>query len=152
MKRLNKALVVTAGAAAMALSASPATAATIGASTGVSVIAATSVSAISYRGGYDGDRYDRRDNRRHANRARGGQRQAVNRCTKVAERQLTNRWGRANVTQVRDVQRTRNGYRVDGRIEVSNRGRYKDRNYDRGRFTCYDDGYGRPQVSYRGIR
>ncbi len=78
--------------------------------------------------------------------------------------------GRADVTDIRRVDRTRSGYRVDGRIAVQN-GRYNDgrrygtgwgndyrgwndnlRRYDAGRFSC-DVRYGRVvNVDYSGIR
>lgn len=117
-------------------------------------------------GAFDNDdRYDRRDRRyrdsrygydRYDGRRMG--RRAIERCIRVAERQAQRFGGYryANVTQIRDVDRTRYGLRVKGRIEVEGlrgygRG-YGNRGYDQGRFTCYADGRGRPQVEFRGIR
>jgi len=105
-----------------------------------------------YRDRYD---YDRRGYR--GDGYRGGRR-AVERCVRAAERQARRFGGYryADVTQIRDVERTRYGLRVKGRIEVEGlRGHgygYGNRGYDRGRFTCYLDGRGRPEVRYRGIR
>ncbi len=89
---------------------------------------------------YGGDRYDRR--------RYGGSRDAVNRCINAAERRASYN-GRANVTEITDIDRVRGGYEVRGRIVVEdsyrggygyNRGygygRGYDRGYDRGSFTC----------------
>lgn len=123
-----------------------------------------------YRGGryYD----DRRGYRR------GGPRRAVKRCVRAAERDAR-RYGYnyADVTQIRDVERTRYGWRVKGRIEVngsrgyrSGRGygyrndrRYRDgyhnagygrynRGYDRGRFTCRIEDGRVNYVNFKNIR
>lgn len=117
-----------------------------------------------YRGdiSYDRDGYrgEYRGNYRHGQGAYGGK-QAINACVTAAERRGTRRFGWADVTEIRDVDRTRYGYRVQGRILVKNdtygrgygkgygRG-YRD-TYDRGRFTCYFDGYGRPQLEFSGL-
>ncbi len=102
------------------------------------------------------DRYDYRDNYR-----RGSARQAVDRCVRAAEQDAGRyTYGRANVMQIRDVDRKRNGYRVKGSIAVrdgyaSRRGsRYRGdrRGYDTGRFTC-DIRNGRiVDMNYRGLR
>ena len=92
---------------------------------------------------YRGDRYDR-----------GGwgvsPRTAVDRCVRAAENQARRFGGYryADVIDVRDVDRTRNGYRVKGRIDVG--GGY-NRN-DRGNFTCRLDGRGQPLIDFSGIR
>lgn len=101
-----------------------------------------------YDGRYDdryGGRYDDRygyDWRRH-----GGSRQAVSQCVAAVERGRS-RYGRIDVTEVRDIDRRRDGYRVEGRVVAQDRyrggwGRYDDRygrydndRYDNGRFTC----------------
>jgi len=44
------------------------------------------------------------------------------------------------------------GFRVKGRIQVEGARGYRNRNFDRGRFTCYVQGGDRPQVDFRGIR
>lgn len=123
-------------------------------------------------GAFDGDddRYDRRyrdrhykdrryndrryKNRRYNNRSHARGQRVVERCIRSAERQARRFGGYryANVTQVRDVDRTRRGFKVKGRIEVEGSRGYRGRNFDRGRFTCYADRAGRPQVDFRGIR
>ncbi len=102
------------------------------------------------RRGWDGDRrfrgYDRNFGRRGVERA-------IERCVRTAERQAR-RWGGyrfADVTQIRDVDRTRFGLRIKGRMEVGG-ARFRGRNFDRGRFTCFVERGSRPQVRYRGIR
>lgn len=80
----------------------------------------------------------------------GGPRAAVDRCVRAAENQARRFGGYrfADVIDVRDIDRTRDGFRVRGRIEV---GGGWNRN-DRGRFTCRVDGRGAPIVNYSGIR
>ncbi len=116
-------------------------------------------------GAFDGDRDRRFDNRRfndrrfaHNRNFRGnfrnvGPRQAINRCVRAAERQASRfgGWRFANVTQIRDVDRTRFGFRIRGRMEVEGNRAFR-RNFDRGRFTCRFDGRGRPFVDFDGIR
>lgn len=63
---------------------------------------------------------------------------AVNQCVRAAEFEAR-RFGRfAQVTDIRDIDRTRFGLRVQGRIVVENGGRWRG-NTDRGRFTCFVD-------------
>lgn len=63
---------------------------------------------------------------------------AVNQCVRAAEFEAR-RFGRfAQVTDVRDIDRTRFGLRVQGRIVVDGNGRWRGGN-DRGRFTCFVD-------------
>ena len=91
------------------------------------------------RYGYDNtySRYGYRD-RNDYNR-RGDPRQAVEMCVRTAERAAQrSSYGRANVTDIRDIDRTRFGLRVQGRIVVENGGRWRS-NTDRGRFTCFVD-------------
>ena len=103
---------------------------------------------------YRGGNWDRG----YRNRGHMNSRRAVERCVRVAERQARRFGGYrfADVTQIRDVDRTRYGFKVKGRIEVQGvQGRgygYGNRGYDRGRFTCYFDGRGRPQIDFDGIR
>jgi len=171
MNKLNKALVGTAAAAAMAVSATPAMArdghrggpSAGEVIAGVAIICAIAAIASSgnkdrrYRDDdYRGDRYgnDRYADSRFGNRYRQiGQRQAVNRCVRAAERGATN-YGRANVTDIRDIDRTRYGYRVKGRILVDQgRGRYQRSGYsDKGNFTCYIEGNRVSDVRYSGLR
>lgn len=112
-------------------------------------------------GAFDGDRNDRRyNNHRYAynGHVRGGfrnvgPRQAINRCVRAAERQARRfgGWRFADVTQIRDVDRTRFGFRIRGRMEVQGNRAFR-RNFDRGRFTCRFDGRGRPFIDFDGIR
>ncbi len=119
-------------------------------------------------GAFDGDKRDRYRDRRYRdrnydrgynhnvryNRGQYNGRRAVERCVRVAERQARRFGGYryADVTQIRDVDRTRYGFRVKGRIQVEGNRGYRGRDYDRGRFTCWFDGRGRPQVEFRNIR
>ena len=98
-----------------------------------------------HRGGYYNDRRGYRA---------GNPRRAVERCVRTAERQARRFGGFrfADVTDIRDVDRTRYGFRVKGRIIVEG-GRGYGRGYqDRGRFTCYVQRGTRPQVNFRKIR
>ena len=104
---------------------------------------------------YRGDHYRGDYNRGNYNRGyRGGGRQAVERCIRRAERQARRFGGYrfADVTQIRDVDRTRYGFRVKGRIQVEGQRGYRGRDFDRGRFTCYVERGNRPQIDFRGIR
>lgn len=113
---------------------------------------------------YD-DRYDRRsyddrgygdDNSRYGyNYQRyGNARQAVNRCVWDVE-QRSGRWGRTDVTEIRDIERTRSGYVVKGRVVVRDGygGRWGNGGYyDRGKFSCLVR-YGRVEdVRFSGLR
>ena len=82
----------------------------------------------------------------------GGPRAAVDRCVRAAENQARRFGGYrfADVIDVRDIDRTRDGFRVRGRIDVGG-GWDRNRN-DRGRFTCHIDGRGAPIVNFNGIR
>ncbi len=116
-------------------------------------------------GGY-GNRYDRG--------GYGNPRQAVEMCVNVAERTASRySHGRANVTDVRDIDRNDRGYTVRGRIAVNSAGRdwrngdsrygrgwggdyrgYNDsmRGYDSGSFKCRVE-YGRVvDVDFSGLR
>ncbi|QLC23278.1 hypothetical protein HFP51_14415 [Parasphingopyxis sp. CP4] len=85
----------------------------------------------NYRGDY------RRGDYRQGQRLRP--RQAVNRCRRAA-RQEASRYGRAQVTEITEVDRRSDGYRVRGRllVEEGRYGRrgYRTADYDRGRFSC----------------
>jgi hypothetical protein len=177
MKTITKALVGTVAAGAMALgSATPAMARDRhdGISTG-DVIAgalilggiaavASAASSNNYRGygynGYNGYRYG-------YNRA-GDPRSAVEQCVYAAERNASrySYGGRAKVTDIRDIDARRDGYKVRGRIAVNTRSgdwrrgwgndyrgwnsRYNG--YDAGSFTC-DVRYGQVvDLDYNGIR
>ncbi len=97
---------------------------------------------------YRGDRWDRDGRYGYGINPRA----AVDRCVRAAENQARRFGGYryADVIDVRDIDRTRAGYRVKGRIDVGggwNRGRS-----DRGNFTCYLDGRGAPQIDFSGVR
>jgi hypothetical protein len=101
---------------------------------------------------------DRYDGPRHGYDygRQGNSRAAVNQCVAAVERS-GHRYGRANVTQVTNVDRKRDGYRIKGRVAV--RDSYRDRDrwgrdgaYRNGKFTC-DIRYGRVQnVKLSGLR
>lgn len=104
------------------------------------------------RYGYDRGEYDRGnygyDYRRH-----GNARQAVNQCVRDVEHR-SGRYGRTDVTEIRDIDRRRDGYVVKGRVVVRDgyRGRYgRDGYYDRGKFSCFVR-YGRVEdVRFSGL-
>jgi hypothetical protein len=114
-------------------------------------------------GAFDGDRGDRRfndrrfDDRRFAqNNWRGNAltpRRAIERCVRAAENQARRfgGWRFANVTDVRDVDRTRDGFRVKGRLQVEGNPGFR-RAFDQGRFTCHFDGRGAPFIDFDGVR
>lgn len=180
MNKLNKALVGTAAAAAMAVSASPAMARdgrNHGPSAGEIIAGVAIVGAIAaiassgsndrrysdnnYRDNnyrdqnYRGDRYDngRYSESRFGTRYRHiNQRQAVNRCVRAAEIGASN-YGRANVTDIRSVNQTRYGYQVKGRILVEQgRDRRGRAHTERGNFTCFIEGNRVSDVRYSGLR
>jgi hypothetical protein len=109
------------------------------------------------RGGYDNNHYNNRN---------GGSRAAINRCVRQVEN-WASRYSRADVTQIRDIDRTRYGYRVQGNLVVQDgwRGRDYDRydrydrdnrygynrGYDRGRFTCYVERGRVVDIDYKGL-
>lgn len=124
------------------------------------------------RAGYDG--YGRYDRGRY-DRGWGNPRQAVEQCVRAAERNASRySWrGNADVTDIRSVRETRNGYEVRGRIAVNTMGRSWNRNdgnygrgwnddyrgwnsnlrgYDSGSFTCRIDRGRVADIDYSGIR
>ncbi len=114
-------------------------------------------------GAFDGDRdrrrYDYRDDYRgYRDDYRGGYgyagnpRTAVDRCVRAAENQARRFGGYryADVIDVRAIDRTRDGFRVRGRIDVG--GGWDRRGSDRGNFSCRIDGRGAPLVDFDGIR
>ncbi|MFK7840725.1 MAG: hypothetical protein AB8B54_00545 [Sphingorhabdus sp.] len=170
MNKLNKALVGTAAAAAMAVSVTPAMAKDgrhNGPSAGevvagvaiIGAIAAIASSGNKDRGyrdiSYRGDRYNDqryRDSRHYNGRYHISQRKAVNKCVRAAENRATRR-GHASVTDIRDIDRTRYGYRVKGKILVEKgRGRYQRNGYaDKGKFTCFIEGNRVSDVQFKGL-
>ncbi len=161
MNNLKTAFVGTAAATAMAVSATPAMAKDYdrgGISAGEVIAGAVVLGGLAailssgkkdkYSNGYYDDNY--RDRRYSDRRYRDGRhgygdrkrirpRRAVNKCVRAAERKASY-YGRADVTQIRDVKRTRYGYKVKGRIVVKDGHRGYRRSYDRGKFTCYVEG------------
>lgn len=95
-----------------------------------------------YRGRYD-------DRRGYGYDSRYSGRQAVEQCVRAAERQAQRYTGsRAEVYEIRDVDRERRGYEVKGRIAVRDNYRYRDQRRYRG---DYRDrrGYGDYRRGYR---
>lgn len=194
MQTFTKTLIGTAAAGAMAVSAAApaqardrggidagdviAGAVVIG---GIAAIAAAASNNDRDRYRYDNPwdrRYDRRDNRRGRYDYRRGvnPRSAIQQCVAAATR-TANRYsygGRARVTDIRDVDRKRYGYKIKGRIAVNTMGRHwrsgdrhygrgwdndhrgwnrSVRGYDSGRFTCKVDYRGRvADLDFKGIR
>jgi hypothetical protein len=127
------------------------------------------------RAGYGGDDYRRGGYDRGYgygyNNRYGGGRAAVSQCVNAVER-WASRYSRSDVTEIRDIERTRYGYRVSGKLVVQdgwrghNRGydynrydrdRYGERGYgynrgyDKGRFTCYVERGRVVDIDYRGL-
>lgn len=186
MKTFTKVLVGTVAAGAMAVSAaSPAAARDRGngISAGEVIAGALVIGGIAAIAAAASDN-DNRDVRYSYDRAGygyenarygyGDSRQAVAQCVAAAE-QGANRasyGGRSDVTDVRSVRQTRNGFEVKGRIAVNSNARgYRSnanygsgwngdyrgwnsnlRGYDSGTFTCRTN-YGRvANLDYNGIR
>lgn len=118
---------------------------------------------------YDNDRYGRDGNYGYDYNRYGNSRQAVNQCVNGVEN-YANRYSRSKVTQISDIDRTRNGYRITGKLVVQDgwrgRDRYDrndrydrydrnnrgyDRGYDKGRFTCYIERGRVVDIDYRGL-
>ena len=177
MKTISKALIGTVAAGAMALAASPAAARdrhddgidagdiiagalVIG---GIAAVASSIGKDRGYNGTYGGPYYGGRYDNRYGNNygydynRYGNSRQAVEQCVSAAQRGA---YG-ARVTDIRSVDRKRDGYRIKGTVVVNERGggwgrdynyRYNGRNYDQGRFSC-DVQYGRVvDVDFSGLR
>lgn len=185
MKTLNKTLAkgalgtVAAGAMALA-SATPAMARDRdgGIDAGDVVAGALVIGGIAAIAGAFGKDDDRRyrDRRGYNNRYgyRGGHpEQAIQRCVAAVEREARRAGYRnANVTEIRDVDRERRGWEIEGRIEVggaygyndrrygynnnrygyNDRRGYRGRGYDTGKFSC-DIERGRiTDIDFSGIR
>jgi hypothetical protein len=90
--------------------------------------------------GYDNQRYDDRDYNRDGydydrsgyggNNRYGGGRAAVNQCVNAVETRA-NRYARSDVTEIRNIDRTRNGYKVTGKLVVKDGWRGQDRGHSR---------------------
>ncbi len=180
MKTISKALAGTVAAGAMAMtSAAPAFARDRhdnGIDAGDVIAGAVilgGIAAILSSSKRDNYRYDnRRYGYNNNHYRRGNPRRAVEKCVRAAERDAR-RYGYrfADVTQIRDVDRKRGGWRVKGRIVVDGqrgyRGRYNNhrgynrydnydrrgyRSGDRGKFTCNIHRGRVVHVDYSGIR
>jgi len=165
MTKMKKALVGAAAATAMAVSATPAMANNgyghkndrIGAGEviagavilgGLAAILSSKNKNDRYYDGRRGNRgYDNGYGYKTSFNRRGG-RKAVKRCIRRAER-----YAGGKVTDIRDIDRTRYGYKIRGRIVVKDgyRGRYGSPQYDRGRFTCYVENGRIADVRFRGL-
>lgn len=157
MKTLSKALVGTIAAGAMAVSsATPAAARDHRDHDGISAgdviagaliiggIAAVASAASKGNRDYDyrydragyGDRYDNGYGHDRGYGWRGSPRSAVEQCVRSAERTASRySYGRADVTDIRQVRDTRYGWEVRGRIAVNSSGRdwrHGDGRYGRG--------------------
>lgn len=199
MKTIARTVLGTAAAAAVAVSAAaPAVARDHGGIDAGDVIAGALIigGIAAVAAAADNDRYDRYDGRyayddrydgrgwggygRYDDRRggrwndRGSPRAAVEQCVRAAERTAARySYGRADVTDIRDVRNTSRGYEVRGRIAVNANGRdWRDgdriygrgwnndyrgwnnslRGYDSGSFRCRVE-YGRvADIDYSGIR
>jgi len=178
MKTLTKTLIGTIAAGAVALaSATPAGAQSRydrhdrhdGISTGDVIAGAVilgGVAAVASAANRDGYRYN--DYRYRGYGSAGDPRSAVEQCVYAAERSATrySYGGRAKVTDIRDIDARRDGYKVRGRIAVNTRNPYwnrgwgndwrgwnnRYRGYDAGSFTC-DVRFGRVvDLDFNGIR
>lgn len=140
MKTISKALAGTIAAGAMAVTSAAPTFArdrhNDGISTGDVIAGAIilgGIAAVLSSGNRDRNRYSYRDrdNRQNYNR-RGNGRRAVQKCVAAAERDAHRAGYRfADVTQIRDVDNRRNGWRVKGRIVVDGSRGYNNRGYNR---------------------
>lgn len=133
---------------------------------GLAAVIASADDDRGYRYDRD-DRYGYNNGYRYNNRS-GGSRMAVNQCVANVER-WANGYSRSDVTQIRDIERTRYGYRVKGNVVVQdgwrdrNYGSYNrydrsdrygsgyGRGYDRGRFTCYVERGRVVDIDYSGL-
>ena len=131
---------------------------------GVAVLGGLAAVLASSRNNRDRDyRHDGRyDDRRGWNDYQRSADRAIDQCVRAAERRAR-RWSgnRAEVTDIRDIDRRRGGFEVKGRIAVREdyRGRGWDRSsyrrndrWDDGRFTCRVRNGRVVDVDFRGIR
>lgn len=172
MKTITKALAATVAAGAMAVtSATPAMARhkDRGIDAGDIIAGALiigGIAAVASAAGKDRRHsgYRDRDYRGqgyNSNFNRNSSRRAVERCVRAAENRAQRRGFRyADVTQIRDVDDTRYGWKVKGRLVVDGARGYRDRDYrgyrntrsDRGKFTCYVERGRIAELRYSGIR
>lgn len=124
---------------------------------GVAVIGGIAALAGAFDGNRGRDRWDDGGWRGHDGYRggfRGGNRGLVESCARNVEIEVRRRsgWRAARVTEIRRVDRTRDGFRVRGVVEVRGGPGFSGRNFDRGRFNCFVNGRGRPFVEFGGIR
>jgi hypothetical protein len=139
---------------------------------GVAILGGIAAILASDKDGYrDYDnQYDRRHNRGYNGSYRNPVRNATNACIRSVE--YGDRYNRRQVTDIRDIQETRYGYRIKGRVAVNDgyRGGYDDRRYNRydrddryghnrgyneydsGKFTCYVERGRVVDIDYSGLR
>ncbi len=126
---------------------------------GIAAVASAASNDRGYR--YDDYRYrgDERYRGRYNYNRYGNPREAVEMCVRAAERNASrySYGGRAKVTDIRDIDRKRDGYRVKGRIAVNARNsdwrrgwRNDYRGYD-SRYNGYDSGSFTCQVRYNRV-
>lgn len=95
----------------------------------VSTAGLVALSAASPALAQDRGWYGDRDGRDYGYNNAGNPRDAVRQCTWAAKRQAS-QYGRAEVTQIRDVDRNGRGYTVSGQLTVANRGWNSRDNWD----------------------
>jgi len=172
MKTITKGLVGTVAAGAMAMAAAtPAQARDRdddGISAGEVIAGALIIGGIAAAAGaFDGDddrryrdgryRDGYRDyDRRGYNGYRMNSRAAVEHCVRATEQQANRySYGRAHVTEIRDIDRERHGFEVKGRLVVSDHGRDWRRGHgyrDEGKFSCEIRNGRVVDIDYSGIR
>ncbi len=109
---------------------------------------------VKYNRGYNNDYRGRgykreRFKRQRAGFHRDGSRRAIRKCIRQTEHKASY-LGYADVTNIRDIKRTRYGYRIKGNLIVTKGDRY-NKYSDRGRFTCYVDSGRVSEVRLRGL-
>ncbi len=128
---------------------------------GIAAVAGSIGNDRGYNGTYGGP-YNGNDRYGYDYNRYGNSRSAVQQCVNAAQRDLARRGFRGTrVTDIRDIDRKRDGYRVKGTLVVNERGsgwnrdynyRYGGRDYDKGRFSC-DVRYGRVvDLDYSGLK
>ncbi len=131
---------------------------------GIAAVAAATGSNNNRRssGGYVYTSNNYRDGYREQRSRRGSPRRAVERCIRAVERDARRAgYGFADVTEIRDIERSRQGWEVRGRLIARADYRYRDNRDTRYRNnrdasyryrTSYDDGYNsyayRPNSAY----
>lgn len=111
------------------------------------LIAATSPALATDRYGYgNGGGYGHERGWRH----RDNPRQAVAACSRIAERSAyRSGYDRARVREIRDVRNTRRGFEVRGRLNVRERGGWRDNDWRDDRRGWHSNAGYRDQGSFR---